>query len=476
MSVDPTPRRSRSVALIVLGSVIGLLGIALLAGGGGVLWADQTQRNSAGYFTGSEHDVSSSSYAITHNDIRVHHLPGFLDDGKLARISIDARSAGGTAPFIGIARKPDVDAYLNNVAHANLRDYDVGTDDQQYDFVGGTARPAAPASEPIWVASSTGTQPLTWRLREGDWSVVLMNADGSKGVAATVELGADIGYLGEVTAGLFTAGALLVALALFLTLRGARRNDDEQGSLRTEAEPGQRVAAVRSVAGAYPVVLGARLDEPLSRGLWLIKWLLAIPHFILLAFLWFAFLVLTVVAWFAVVTTGRYPRRIFDFNLGVLRWTWRVSYYGYGALGTDRYPPFSLDREPDYPATLDIMYPGQQSRLTAFARLLLAFPHLLIAGVFVGGGAYWIDHASGWHVTSPWSGLVGLLVLVAAVALMFTGRYPRGLFDLVVGLNRWVLRVIAYTTLMTDEYPPFRLDSGGDEPQVTPRTTVSPQF
>src|SRR5215203_1208959 len=218
----------------------------------------------------------------------------------------------------------------------------------------------------------------------------------------------------------------------------------------------------------HPVRLEGRLDPGLSRWLWLVKWLLAIPHFIVLAFLWIAFVVLSVVAFFAILFTARYPRGIFEFNLGVLRWTWRVAFYSYGALGTDRYPPFTLGAAPDYPATLDVAYPGQLSRgLVLVKWWLLAIPHYLLLGVFLGGG--WFAWEGGWdRGGDDWGrgggpGLIGLLVLFAGVALLFTTRYPRGIFDFVLGLDRWVARVVAYAGLMADAYPPFRLDQGGEE-------------
>jgi len=227
----------------------------------------------------------------------------------------------------------------------------------------------------------------------------------------------------------------------------------------------------------YPAHLEAHIDPKLSRWQWLFKWLLALPHYVVLAFLWVAFVVLSFVAFFAILFTGRYPRSIFDFNVGVLRWTWRVSYYAYGALGTDRYPPFSLDDVPDYPARLEIEYPEHLSRgLVLVKWWLLAIPHYLVVGLFLGGVGWAASDAARSDSTWPagGAGLISLLVLFAAVALLFRGRYPRSIFDLVLGLNRWVVRVAAYAALMTDVYPPFRLDQGGDDPSVLHAATATP--
>jgi len=193
----------------------------------------------------------------------------------------------------------------------------------------------------------------------------------------------------------------------------------------------------------YPVHVRGDLSLPPSRLLWLVKWLLIIPHLIVVAFLGFASFVLTIIAFFAILFTGKYPKGIFDFNVGVLRWSWRVGFYSYSALGTDKYPPFSLDPDPNYPADLEIDYPEKLSRGLIFVKWLLAFPHWIIVWIFSAAGRV---------------GLVTLLSIVNAVILLFTGNITGELFNIVIGMNRWSYRVFAYAFLMRDEYPPFRLD------------------
>jgi hypothetical protein len=195
----------------------------------------------------------------------------------------------------------------------------------------------------------------------------------------------------------------------------------------------------------YPVSVRGELSVPPARGWWLIKWLLAIPHYVILAFLWVAFIVVAIIAFFAILFTAKYPRSLFDFNAGVLRWTWRVGFYSYQVLGTDKYPPFTL-KSADYPADLEIPYPERLSRgLVLIKWWLLAIPHYVVVNFFQGG--------------YRWGGvgLTPILAIFAAVALLFTGKYPDDIFKLVVGMNRWSYRVAAYASLMTDKYPPFRL-------------------
>lgn len=131
-----------------------------------------------------------------------------------------------------------------------------------------------------------------------------------------------------------------------------------------------------------------------------------------------------------------------------------MRFYALSQLGTDRYPPFSLQPDPDYPADLEVDYPEQLNRWMVLIKWwLLAIPQYLIVAAFMGGGRNQLS-------------LLPILLLVAAIGLLFTGAYPRGLYDFSMGVNRWTLRVRAYASLMTDDYPPFRLDQGAREPDA----------
>jgi hypothetical protein len=461
----------RVVALLA-GSVLALAALALLAAGGALVWAHTSQRDGEGFYTTDRARLRVPSFAITSDRIDLDVEPGdarWVDElGDLATVRVRASAtAPGARVFIGIGRAPDVDRFLAGVSHHEIvdADFDLGDDtvdaaDVEYRVVQGTRAPSIPGAQRLWVVSSSGqgTQTVRWRLREGSWRVVLMNADARRGVDLAASVGVSVRHVVWVAIGLLIGGALLLGGAVALIVLGARRRP------AASAAPGGAVAATSAAAGAqpertvptrYPVQLEGRLDAELSRWLWLVKWLLLLPHLVVLAFLWLAFGTLFVVALIAILISGRYPRVIFDFNVGVLRWTWRVCFYSYSALGTDRYPPFTLEDVPDYPARLEVEYPERLSRPQALVKWwLLAIPHYLVVAVFVGG----------WGPYSWGPGLVGLLALIAAVWLLFTGRYPRDIFDFLMGLNRWTYRVLAYATLMRDEYPPFRLDPGATEP------------
>ena len=370
-------------------------------------------------------------------------------DAINATVRVRASNPAGDPISIGIASEQAFDRYLTQVAHEEVSDVRSGP--FTYDSVrrGGSATPGVPASASFWAATATGagTQALTWKPDVGRWAVVVMNADGSPRVAADVSVGAKTGVLLPVGIGLFALSLLVVIASAALFALAIREPSAPAGGASAVVAAPASASAADMTAEGYPLHFEARLDEPLSRGLWLVKWLLALPHWIVQAFLWIAYPVLTLIALVAILFTGRYPRALFDFNVGVLRWTWRVVYYAC-ALGTDRYPLFTL-APAGYPAELDVPYPERLSRSKAFFKpWLLALPHWFVVAAFLGS----------WSAGGGPPGLFAVLALIAGVVLLFSGRYPRDVFGLVSGMARWVGRVVVYAGLMRDEYPPFRLD------------------
>ncbi len=149
----------------------------------------------------------------------------------------------------------------------------------------------------------------------------------------------------------------------------------------------------------------------------------------------------SLIAFFAILFTGANQRGVFGFKAGVLRWTWRVGFYSYSALGTDRYPPFTLADVADYPARLAVEYPQSLSRgLVLVKWWLLALPHYCVVAVFSGGAFAGWNEAGGDTNWSSGGGLISLLVVIAGVVLLFTRRYPSGIYELLPGVPLGVPR------------------------------------
>jgi hypothetical protein len=486
--------RTRHVIAIVIGCLLVLPGIGLLFGGGAVGVAGLVARVDGGWMSVNLSRLESPGVAVTADDlmVRVDGPTGIVNWFDL-QARVTARSLDGKPVFVGVAPEDSVRGYLAGAAYDRVLTVDrhgVAT----YDHTGGAGTVASPEGQTFWDRSVSGaaTQDLTWTLRTGRWAVAIMNADGSPGVAVSATAAVRTGALWPIAFGLLGAGLVVAGLGTALIVAGVRGRDTArtlpppppppsgEPDARLLPPPSGPAALVQAGAGPPtpddPVRLEAELQEGLSRGLWLVKWIAALPHLLILMGLWVVFGVLSVIAWFAILFTGRYPHGIFDFNVGVLRWSWRVSYYAFnGGLGTDAYPPFTLDARPGDAAQLDIAYPEHLSRGLIFVKWLLLLPHWIFLAIVVGTSTSWVraSEATQNATEYQWPGVLGLLVVVAAVILLFTGSYPRPLFDLVIGLNRWTYRVIAYGALMTDVYPPFRLDQGGRVPATTLRPRTS---
>jgi hypothetical protein len=463
--------RAGRIILTLVAALAALIGFGATIGGVALVVAHSTQRDADGYYQSPTQRLTTTTAAIV-APVELRTPDSWVLDNPVGTVRIKAGAPNGEALFVGIGPADEVRAWLSGSGYARVDRMGLGATPVLTTVVPGTAQPAPPAEQSFWAARTAGAgeQTLIWPSERGDWSVVVMNTAATPGVAADISVGAATAVLLPVGLGLGGVGLFILVAGVVGMLYGVGVSGRRPGQ---DAEAAGPDAAARP--DAYPVRLDARLEPGLSRWLWLVKWLLVLPHAFVLALLWLAVVLLTAVAGVAILFTGRYPRAIFDFNVGVMRWSWRVSYYAFSGLGTDRYPPFSLRPDPSYPADLAIDYPERLSRgLVLVKWWLLAIPHYLIVGLFAGGWATWVDDN---RRLGGGAGLIAILVLVAAVVLLVSGRYPRPVFDFVMGMNRWCYRVLAYAALMRDEYPPFRLDTGGHDPGTpvtAPPTTTSP--
>ncbi len=183
----------------------------------------------------------------------------------------------------------------------------------------------------------------------------------------------------------------------------------------------------------YAAGLEVAYPSELNRWLPLVKWLLVIPHFIVLFFVGAVAVLVVLYSFFAVLFTGRWPRGAFDFVVGTVRWCYRVAAYFH--LMVDAYPPFSLHDDPNYPVRLQVEYPERIDNWRPLVQWILAIPYLFVAGIF-----YWIT---------------GVLTVVAFFTILFTKQIPRGIFEVMMPGLRWNLRGNAYAYFTTDRYPPW---------------------
>ncbi len=454
--------RVARVLVFVAGVMVLLVSMGIGAGGGVLLWANGTQRDAAGYFSTPAEEFRSPGVALVSTVSFAMHpaANSWINIEPLGTVRVRA-SVPGASTFLGIAPSARVSRYLAGSSYSRVDSVSLLPFRAHYRESVGSVRPARPSSQGFWVASvsGVGTQQLTWHPTSGNWTLVLMRTDARAGLSAQVAVGTNTGLVAPLGVLLVIIALLAAGLGALLVVVGARGR-----RARAPASAPEPLGVSRWAPGAYPVRLEGRLEPGLSRWLWLIKWILVIPHLIVLGVLWLAVLVLTMGAAVAILVTGRYPRDIFAFVVGVMRWSWRVGFYASSAFGTDRYPPFSLAADASYPADFDVAYPEHLSRALVLVKWwLLAIPQYIIVGLFTGGGVTFTGHwpPQWWFVGG---GAIGILVVASGVVLLFTGTYPAPLFDVVMGMDRWSARVACYALLLRDEYPPFRFDAGGADP------------
>ena len=218
--------RPAKIAAIVGGVLLVLIGLALVLPGGFLFWAHGTQRDSAGFYETSSRVLSTSAYALTTPDVDLGTEPWtWMPKGGTAAVRIGAESTSVAPLFIGIGPTDRVSEYLAGVAHDEVTNFAPWSEVIDYRHTDGGAPGSAPDQQDFWVAKQqgSGSQTLEWPVQGGNWTAVMMNADGSAQVTAAVSLGARFGALLYIAIGLTVAGVILLAVGIVLIVLGARR-------------------------------------------------------------------------------------------------------------------------------------------------------------------------------------------------------------------------------------------------------------
>ena len=230
MSHEPLPQNDRPsnaarVVSVAGAGVAGLLATALLVTGGLALWGDG-QKDDQGYLStaGERFETSTRALNTANLDVNTGAPSWLLDQGDFGKVRVKVRSAGDNPVFVGIAPTREVAGYLDGAAHATITDLSTTPFSADYQRHAGSRVPAPPATQRFWAASAqgTGTQRLDWRVKDGDWSVVVMNADASAGVHADVSAGANIPFLGDVAWAALGMGLVLLLASGGLLYLGVR--------------------------------------------------------------------------------------------------------------------------------------------------------------------------------------------------------------------------------------------------------------
>jgi hypothetical protein len=223
----------RSIALVITGSLASLLAVGLLSAGGLALWGN-SEKDGDGYLSTDTHQFEAGTRALaTENlDVNLGDADWIAQTNDLGKVRVQVDSRGEQPVFVGIARTSDVEDYLAGVSHTTLTDVDTTPFEASYDDHAGDRRPAAPADSQIWAASEQGSgkQTLNWEIADGDWSVVVMNADGSAGVDADISTGAELPFLSALGWTALGSGGFVMIVGVALLVMGIRRPRNPTGT------------------------------------------------------------------------------------------------------------------------------------------------------------------------------------------------------------------------------------------------------